>query len=497
MVSNKGIEDLLLYELSSSKIASIKSILESEFNTMFLFVFTLSILFCFFLNFDFVGVLKRSAQAIVAVALFSSIFIGAKDIGMSVGNRIVSKNNFIWKNWQEASSLTKSGFKEDKKGFTKKDQEEFSISNIFSGFGSDFVGFLIWLMSHFALIFTKISFTVIFNMILLSIPIVAIVNIFPISNKALDGSLLSIMWIAVTPIVFALMLEILDSVATQHVNIDSFSFIAKGVTGIIFSLFLLSSAAISLKLVSSGTIGSAVNQTAQSFGTGMMFAASGLLKKYSIRGLGGMKTLTLGSRNQSGLPAKGLVRFNEKREKLFEKANNLRDSKALTAYEHITNKKPDFSTKERLTIAGATLAKPLESFKLASARSKLASKELISGNKNQALTTKYVKDEADIKEKPFKTIIRNGKTLKVPHKTKGPNRYYYDEKGQRRSLGPTEKAPVLSSGKSPRVYEKKKSYDPKIFESKKRNNGDVASRHHLAVNKSDSSQKGEDYAIRR
>ena len=284
MNNSNNIEDLLLYQMSKSRMGEISNLLEGEFNSIFLFAFTSSVIFCFFLNFDFAGVFKRAVQGLIAVAIFSSVFIGAKDFGMEIGNKIISRDNFIWKDWQKAASLSKDGFRETQENYNREngiEEEASGISDYFSGVGSDVMGFLIWIMSHIALIFTKISFTVVYNLILLSIPIVAIVNIFPMSSKALEGSLLSIMWIAVTPVIFALMLEILNDVATQHVKINSFSFIAKGIVGIIFSLYLISTLSISLKIVSQGTIGDALGSISQSAGTGMALAGASFVKNIS------------------------------------------------------------------------------------------------------------------------------------------------------------------------------------------------------------------------
>ena len=507
MTSSNNIEDLLLYELSKSRMGEITRLLEGEFNSIFLFAFTFSVLFCFFLNFDFAGVFKRAVQGLVAVAIFSSIFIGAKDFGMEVGNKIISKENFIWKDWKKATSLSKDGFRETKENYNKENgvEEESGISNYFSGVGSDVMGFLIWIMSHIALIFTKISFTVVYNLILLSIPIVAIVNIFPISSKALEGSLLSIMWIAVTPVIFAIMLEILNDVATQHVKINSFSFIAKGIVGIIFSLYLISTLSISLKIVSQGTIGDALGSISQSAGTGMaLFGANflkNLTKKYGTKGaIMGGQGLLFGSKNKSSMTRRGIVKANEGRDSLFQKANNIRDEKAPTAAELITGKPSNFTPKEKAILTASTMAKPLETAKLLKARRSTANKDVKDGKAEQTLTTNYVKDSNGIKDKPIEKI-KNGRVVKVPRKKPQEGKCFYDTKGRRQPINDGGQPPSRRDGKSQKVFGSERkdagsaSFGKYQEENKNRPTKEVK-RHHLADNTKNNSDKGDGNGIR-
>lgn len=502
MNNSNNIEDLLLYQMSKSRMGEISNLLEGEFNSIFLFAFTSSVIFCFFLNFDFAGVFKRAVQGLIAVAIFSSVFIGAKDFGMEIGNKIISRDNFIWKDWQKAASLSKDGFRETQENYNREngiEEEASGISDYFSGVGSDVMGFLIWIMSHIALIFTKISFTVVYNLILLSIPIVAIVNIFPMSSKALEGSLLSIMWIAVTPVIFALMLEILNDVATQHVKINSFSFIAKGIVGIIFSLYLISTLSISLKIVSQGTIGDALGSISQSAGTGMALAGASFVKNISQKygkkaAIMGGQGLLFGSKNKSSMTRRGIVRANEGRESLFQKANIIRDEKAPTASELVSGKPSNFSPKEKAILAASTMAKPLETAKLLKARRLTASKDLKEGKAEQMLTTNYVKDTNGIKDKPTKTV-RNGKVVKAPIKKQPEGKYYYDTKGRRQFLNEGSSPPNRPDGKAQQTfgYEKKASDSSRFGEYQNKTLGNpkkINERHHLATNTKGNSEKG-------
>jgi hypothetical protein len=118
------IQDLLLFTLSDEKVAAIEGVLQGEFWTLLSGIFSISVLFSFFLDFNFEGVLKRTVQAIAVVAVFSGLFIGAKDIGMTIGNKIVTKENFIFKSFNDALTLTKNGFTKTKEEYKNDNKDE-------------------------------------------------------------------------------------------------------------------------------------------------------------------------------------------------------------------------------------------------------------------------------------------------------------------------------------------------------------------------------------
>ena len=449
------IQDLLLFTLSDEKVAAIEGVLQGEFWTLLSGIFSISVLFSFFLDFNFEGVLKRTVQAIAVVAVFSGLFIGAKDIGMTIGNKIVTKENFIFKSFNDALTLTKNGFTKTKEEYKKDNKDEESPWYfLVSSFGSDIVGLLIWIFSHIALLFTKISFTIAYNLILISIPVVAIVNIFPASSKALDGSLISIMWIAVTPIVFAIMVEILDGIVSQHVPLFSFSFIAKGIIGIIFSLFLISTLSISLKIVSSGTIGEAINGISQSMGTGVAMAGVSMVKNHAMKMSkgAGIRTFLRGPNGKSSYVSALRTKGSEVRDKLSDKSTSIQDSKAKTATDLLRRTPNNYSLKERAAVMAGTVARPLDSIRLSKAKTIAAEKSLKEGKGDQVITTQLAKDVSGVKERPRKKLEK-GRVVSVDPKTKFPERYYYDDMGK-----PKE---VPSDGTVPKYFGKK----PQIFQS--------------------------------
>ncbi len=457
------IEDLLLYQLSPVKVEGIQNVLTEYFYIMFTGVFTLALLFSFFLDLNFEGVIKRAFHGLVAITLFGPLFIGAKDIGMMVGNKIVNaEDNFIFKSWDEALSLSKSGFKNTKEQF-KKDLSggnEKSFWSLFHNIGSDAIGFLIWILSHVALIFTKISFTVAFNLILISIPIVALVNIFPMSSRALDGSLVSIMWIAVTPIVFAIMVELLDGIVSEHVQIMTFGFVAKAILGIIFSLFLISTLSISLKIVTSGTIGEAIGGISQSLGTGVATAGlnsikSRVMQKGSFIVSKGVKNTLIGSPVKSSLALRGATKLNEFRHKIHLEAERIEDSKPRAASQILNSKTPKTSFKEQLVLRAATIARPLESIRMKQDKREIAKTFINEGKPNQKINNDLVRDYKDHKERPVKKVV-NKKVVSTIRERSTPERYYYDQEGEIKEL----RRNTLKSNN--------KNEGPRIFEVKKR-----------------------------
>jgi len=444
-----ALKDLLLYDLGP-RLSSIEGQLYDLGPRLLPAFLLFGVLLCFVTDFNFAGVLRRSILCLVAIGLFKSAFIGSVDFGLDIGNSLLSKDNFIKNEWYQATSVAKNGFKATKKDSAKKKEDKdkswfdkdlitlpsFNAMDI----SNDFLGFFLFMLSSLSLFFVKVTFTLIYYMLPMTLPLVALVNILPISNKALEGSLLSVVWVGATPIVVSIMLEILHAIVASESIIENASLLSRSALGIIFALYLISSFTFSLKLVGSGTIGDALAGPTTAFGTGLAMTGLKYIKDKTVGNTAsGVTKMFKSGANGEASPIKRMAlssfeKGNALRDSALSKHNETLDSKGITANELLNGGGKGFSAREAATMATATMANPIRSISQSISRRKLAREAVASGRGDHVITSDVLS-----KDKQPSTIASNG--LEIKPKTTKDGKVQYPSQSYSNAITNNYKSP--------------------------------------------------------
>lgn len=365
-------KELLLYNLNPLYL-NIFNKLKADSLNLIPAIILISSFFNFFFAMDFCAIIKRTIIALICIFIYEGLYSSSSNLGFHIADSIITKNNHVLKDFSSAKAVRREGFK-------------LNISKIgfFEGIGDDIIGVLTWLLSNIALWFVKISFTIAYYLPLISIPIVALINIFPFSAKAIDGALYSLVWITITPIVIAIILEILNAIVISDSLINETSFISRTLISILFALYLISSFAISSKMMGATGISDGIISTAQSYGTGVVTGITSFALSRSRR---------LGSNFIIGRPGEDsplkkmtLNPINEGRGFMHETATSIMDSKELSAKDIFEGVIPNYSKKEKAFLGANKVLNPIKSLRDHYDRKKTANEYMGLNKGNQRVT---------------------------------------------------------------------------------------------------------------
>lgn len=430
MIRSTRLGEILLYDLSSIG-GKLFGMLKLEALELLPAVIAISSLLAFLFGMDFGGIIKRGFLAVLTIFMFQWFFVGSAELGFKLGDAILSKDNHIIKTFSDSWSIRKQGFITAKKGAqknssnlnaynlpggmrvtSKKDGLGFNIEKYKDGYfeklGKDVFGFLIWTVSNFALWFVTASFTLAYYMPLILIPIVAVVNIVPFTSKALEGLFFTAIWVVVTPIVIAILLELINQMLISDDILKNASFLTKSMMNLFFAVYLISSFGLSWKLLGQTGISEGISQVGQSVGSGFVMGAvnwglgkAKLMSRSMVLSRGG---------NDSFLRKMAINPLNDTRSKLYQQAGNIHSGAGLTAKETLAGTKPELSRKERMVVGASKVLNPIKSFRDSSDRMKAARIAVTNGDHNKVID----RNETNLmREKVGKPLVgQSGKILK-------------------------------------------------------------------------------------
>jgi hypothetical protein len=354
----------------------------------------------FFFGLDFGGVLKRAVLGVATIFIFQWFFTGAATVGFKVGDSLISKDNHILKDFLAATSVRKEGYRAKEE--TGKIERALNWA---AGLGDDFSGFVLWLFSNLAMWFVKLSFSIAYYLPLIVIPVIALVNILPFTSKALDGAYFSAIWIAVTPIIVAVLLEILNSIIIADGGFDNISWLARCLMATLFSFYLVGSFMISHKMLGASGVSEGITGIGQSYGAGMAMMASGFLRS-TAKKIG------------KGSFFKGLRFGNYQRGSFYQKAGRIQDRNALTAGQVGNKEKSKLSVKEKATIGGAMALSPLKAIRDRSDRKKAAKYFISQKSEGKVIDRRAMNTFREAKGK--RPISPSGKVIKDQSSSSSP-----------------------------------------------------------------------------
>ena len=396
-IAPSKLQNLLLYDLSQV-YEGIFRVLKTEALALLPAAILVGAALTFLFGMDFGGVIKRAVLGVGAIFLFQWFFVGSANIGIKLGDSLISKDNHILRTWDEATTIRKEGFRDT----YKRPGDKAAGEGMLQKWGKDILGFLIWLLSNFALWFVKISFTISYYMPLLMIPIVALVNIFPLTNRSLEGSIFTAAWIMVTPVVIAVLLELLNAILVSDNIMESASWISKAIMGILFALYLISSFMLTAKMIGRSGISEGISNIGQSFGAGMVtgavmwgFTKTRRMGKNFAWGQGG---------NHSPLRKMTVDPVNNMRSKIYQKAQSVRSDKSQSAQEVLEKKDPGRSKNEKKILAANVVLNPAKAVRDHLDRQKVAKQSIKAGDVDKPIDLKATNE---FRKEQGKQLINN------------------------------------------------------------------------------------------
>ena len=334
----------------SDRISNITNGIYHEMAEGFIIV---AVLMTILTSWDFSKIIKNYFLSFIIIGSFHWFYTGAAKIGFDMGASILSNSNKVVKQMNEASQSAQLGFKIVKLEDNDPDEKSFLESLKIMSLGPDIASVIHWVLSAVALWFIKVTFTLVYYLPYCLVGISCLISLFPMSNKTLDGVLITTMWVAVTPIVLAVMIELCSSIIYGSSGTGvTITIVARLVMSVIFALYLLLSFGISYALVSGGTMSDAVARAGSSFGTGAVLLGGQLIKKAATFGTG-------------SIASKGMGALMNTKARHFASAGALLKSKPLSAQSVLEGKsfKEDMSDYERKLSRGNNLANPLKSYR--------------------------------------------------------------------------------------------------------------------------------------
>lgn len=355
-------KDLILYNVdkTSDRISDITNGIYHEVTEGFIVI---AVLITLLTSWDFSKIIRNYLLSFVIIGTFHWFYTGAANIGFDIGATILSNSNKVVKQMGEASNSAQLGFKIIKLEADDPDQKSLFESLKFVSLGTDAASIIHWVLSAVALWFIKVTFTLVYYLPYCLVGISCIISLLPMTNKTLDGVLMTTMWVAVTPIVLAAVIELCSSVmygpAMGGTSIAT-SILARLIMSVVFALYLLLSFGISYALVSGGTMSDAVARAGSSFGTGAVLLGGQLIKKAATMGAG-----TIASKGMSSLINSKARHFASAGAQLKSKPLSAQDiaggksfKESMTNYEQKLSKQNSFANpikahREKRDIEGA------------------------------------------------------------------------------------------------------------------------------------------------
>jgi hypothetical protein len=397
MIHDTQLGKMLLYDLSSVQ-ERLFLILKTETLAILPAIILISALITPFFGMDFGGIIKRAFLAVACVALFQWYFIGCATLGFELGGALLSPDNHITKTWMKAATLRKTGSvmgsmpATEKKSDVSGNMSYFTDNAVFKKakqWGEDFTGFFMWTISNLALWFVTASFTLAFYMPLILVPVVVLVNIMPFTSKAVDGLFFTSIWIAVTPVVITVLLEIINAMLIDDNILANASFMVKTILNIIFSVYLVGSFSLGWKLLGQTGISAGISQIGQSVGTGIVMA--GLMwASNSARRLG--SRAIFGGGGSPSLFQRTLSPFKNQKSKAYQRAQNIMDGNAIKATDVMDKATPNYSARERKALALNKALNPVKAARDGLDRRKAASNAIAGREPSKVIDRKAINE---------------------------------------------------------------------------------------------------------
>lgn len=261
------LKDLLL--IQNSNVLELADYLNKSALLFILPCFYIGIIFEYLSNWDFQGVIKRSMIAFLAIKLLTPIHINFVNESLSVSSTLVKKyspqNKFL---------SAYHNVKSDKDtGVWKK------LSSIVEMIVSDPIVLIIFLLSYIAFFLLTQLYSLIYHLTIVLIGICALLSIFPMTSKSLNGAIKTSLWCMLMPFIVAIVLCLIG---------DSDAFLKSYSGGIvqnlesliqllIMTIILLMTPTITSKIMSDSGVSSVAENIGQLSAMGTLVGVSGVI----------------------------------------------------------------------------------------------------------------------------------------------------------------------------------------------------------------------------
>lgn len=402
------IKDVLLYDINAV-YERLFGILKEETLVAFPAFILIGAMLAFFFGMDFGGVAKRAFIGMFAIFSFSWFFIGSGDIGFKVGDRLLSTNNHILKSWASATTTRQSGFQNPSKKNGQANKKGWIES-----LSKDVLGFFIWIISNFALWFVKITFTMAYYMPLILLPVAVAVSLLPLTPKAIEGAMVTSIWVGVTPIVISVMIEILNAILVSDNIMENASWISKALMSILFAFYLASSFTLAYKMIGQTGISEGISQIGQNFSTGLV---SGGLYTLRSKATGFGKRMIF-SQNGKSSPLKKLTvdPIKSQKNKIYQKSEKIRNEHPETASQVSAKGDKKWTKGESNIHKMSAISNPIKSFRDKRDRVYTAKQAINSGNNSKIIDRKSTNIMRE--ERGKKKISSKGNTYRSDHSSR-------------------------------------------------------------------------------
>lgn len=317
MMNQSMLKDLLL--ISNPKVLGLCTYLNETALAFILPAFYIGLLAEFIGNFDFQSVAKRAVIAFLAIKLFTPIFVEGVSESLEVSSQLIKKyspqNKFLTAYQNAKGESIESGKKEVWSKLTR----------IVKMLVEDPIVMVIFLVSYFAFFLLTQLYSLTYYLAIALIGLCAILSIFPITAKSLNGAVKTSLWCMLMPFVVAIILCLIG---------DSDIFLKSYTGGIvqnlesliqllIMTVILLFSPAITTRIMSDSGISHVAENLGQMGGMATLVGGASFVSSYV-----GSKAQSLGGVIHRNTTAPMLNRF---KDSLSNKAQSISTEKGLGA----------------------------------------------------------------------------------------------------------------------------------------------------------------------
>jgi hypothetical protein len=195
--------------LDEPNISGLRLGIENYSKAFILVSFTGALVWEFFNEMKFMGVVKNLVLALVFMGFFYQFHTEAVDLSFKASEallREVSPRNIFLRSWSEVKVKTT----ETSNSFVDK----FIVPNL-----NDLLGTALFLLSKVCVWILKLIYTTVYHFTYLFAPITAVLSFFPVSKGSMSGTITSSLWCILLPLVLVVFLALVGNavqIPAQH-----------------------------------------------------------------------------------------------------------------------------------------------------------------------------------------------------------------------------------------------------------------------------------------
>jgi hypothetical protein len=195
--------------LDEPNISGLRLGIENYSKAFILVSFTGALVWEFFNEMKFMGVVKNLVLALVFMGFFYQFHTEAVDLSFKASEallREVSPRNIFLRPWSEVKVKTT----ETSNSFVDK----FIVPNL-----NDLLGTALFLLSKICIWILKLIYTTVYHFTYLFAPITAVLSFFPVSKGSMSGTITSSLWCILLPLVLVVFLALVGNavqIPAQH-----------------------------------------------------------------------------------------------------------------------------------------------------------------------------------------------------------------------------------------------------------------------------------------